>query len=385
MSQKESGKTVRKFALASFLNDLGSDMIYPIWPLFVTEIMGANMTILGLIDGLGDAVVSVSQAVSGYLSDRLRKRKIFIWAGYAMGSLSRIGYALISVWQQLIFIRLLDRAGKIRSAPRDAAIADISDKNNRGANFGLLRAMDNLGAVAGILVCIVFFNILGYKNLFLLAAIPSIAAMFLILFGIKENREFQNRAYKGLSFSHFNKNLILLFVLSGIFSLGFFSYSFLLMFAKKSGFEDNWIPILYLILTATASAVSIPFGRLSDMIGRKKIMIFSFFLWILVCLLFTVTTHLWGIFFIFALYGIQKGALDPVQKTMVAELAPVELRASTLGAFQMVQGLISLPSSLIAGMLWDHINPAFPFYFSAGLSIIAITILFFIRESRHDH
>jgi MFS family permease len=384
MNEKESKKTVRKFALASFLNDLGSDMIYPIWPLFVTEILGVNMTILGLIDGLGDAVVSISQAISGYLSDRLRKRKVFIWLGYAMGSLSRIGYAFTVAWPQLFVFRILDRAGKIRSAPRDAAIADLSNKKNRGAHFGLLRAMDNLGAVFGILICIAFFNVLGYKNLFLLAAIPSLIGVLLIFFGIQENREFQNRAYKGISFEHLNKNLILLFILSGVFSLGFFSYSFLLMFAKQSGFEVGWIPVLYLVFAATASAVSIPFGRLSDIIGRKKIMMFSFFLWLLICLLFMVAAGKWGIFFIFAMYGVQKGALDPVQKTLVAELAPVELRASTLGAFQMVQGLIALPASLIAGMLWDQVNPVAPFYFSAGLSVVAMTLLYFLQENRRE-
>ena len=168
MNQKETKKTIRTFALASFLNDLGSDMIYPIWPLFVTSVLGTPMSALGFIDGLGEAIVSISQAVSGYISDRIRKRKIFVWTGYLFGSLSRVGYAISSVWQHLIPFRILDRAGKIRSAPRDAIIADISTKENRGKNFGLLRAMDNLGAVCGIIVCILFFGLLGYRNLFLI-------------------------------------------------------------------------------------------------------------------------------------------------------------------------------------------------------------------------
>jgi len=166
MNQKKASKTVRIFALASFLNDLGSDMIYPIWPLFVTSVLGAPMAVLGFIDGLGEAIVSISQAASGYISDRTRRRKIFIWTGYLFGSLSRVGYAISSVWQHLIPFRILDRAGKIRGAPRDAIIADISTKENRGKNFGFLRAMDHLGAVCGIIVCILFFKVLGYRNLF---------------------------------------------------------------------------------------------------------------------------------------------------------------------------------------------------------------------------
>ena len=125
MEQKETRKTVRTFAFASFLNDLGSDMIYPVWPLFVTSVLGANMAVLGFIDGLGEAIVSISQAASGYVSDRLRRRKIFIWTGYLFGSLSRIGYALTTLWQHLIPFKIMDRAGKIRGAPRDAIIADM--------------------------------------------------------------------------------------------------------------------------------------------------------------------------------------------------------------------------------------------------------------------
>lgn len=188
MDQKETRKTVRTFALASFLNDLGSDMIYPIWPLFVTAVLGANMAVLGFIDGLGEAIVSISQGASGYISDKTRKRKVFVWLGYLFGSLSRVGYALSTVWQHLILFRILDRTGKIRGAPRDAIIADISIKENRGKNFGLLRAMDHLGAVCGVVICILFFELLGYRNLFLLAAIPSAIGALLIYSLIKEKK-----------------------------------------------------------------------------------------------------------------------------------------------------------------------------------------------------
>ena len=140
----EAQKTIRVFAASSFLNDLGSDMIYPVWPMFVTEALKADMAALGFLDGLGDALVSLSQAGSGYLSDRLKKRKVFIWAGYLCGALSRLGYAAAAVWPHLVPSRVLDRSGKMRNPPRDAEVADISTPSNRGRNFGLLRAMDNL-------------------------------------------------------------------------------------------------------------------------------------------------------------------------------------------------------------------------------------------------
>lgn len=382
MDQKETKKTIRIFALASFLNDLGSDMIYPIWPLFVTSVLGANMVVLGFIDGLGEAIVSISYAISGYISDRIRKRKVFIWIGYLFGSLSRIGYAISSTWQYLIPFKVLDRAGKIRSAPRDAIIADISTKENRGKHFGLLRTMDNLGAVCGIIVCILFFGLLGYRNLFLIAAIPSAIGALLILALIKEKKPADVRIYKGLSIKDLDKNFKLFFLLSSFFALGSFSYSFLLVYAKEFSFKIAFVPILYLIFTTVASAVSLPFGRLSDKIGRKLVLMLSYIFWGLACLTFIfIQTHL-AIILAFILYGLYKGALEPVQKAFVSELAPLQYRASSLGGFQMAIGLCALPASFVAGILWDKIGVFAPFYFSLSLTFLSIIMLIFVKEKQ---
>jgi len=382
MNQKETKKTIRTFALASFLNDLGSDMIYPIWPLFVTSVLGAPMSALGFIDGLGEAIVSISQAVSGYISDKIRKRKIFVWTGYLFGSLSRVGYAISSVWQHLIPFRILDRAGKIRSAPRDAIIADISTKENRGKNFGLLRAMDNLGAVCGIIVCILFFKLLGYRNLFLLAAIPSVIGASLIFHLIKEKKPADIKIYKGLSLKDLDKNFKLFLLLSSFFALGSFSYSFLLIYAKEFGFQTAFVPVLYLVFTTVASIFSVPFGKLSDKIGRKQVLMLSYIFWGLVCLSFIFFRSHLAIILTFVLYGLHKGALEPVQKTFVSELSPIKYRASSLGGFQMVVGLCALPASLIAGILWDKISIFMPFYFSLSLTALSIIMLIFVKENK---
>ena len=377
----QAKKTVRVFALASFLNDLGSDIIYPIWPLFVTEILKANMAALGFLDGLGEALVSLSQAASGTISDRVRRRKIFIWTGYLCGSLSRIGYALSSLWQHLIPFRVLDRAGKIRSAPRDALIADVTTGANRGRTFGLLRTMDNLGAVCGILLCIALLPVLGYRLLFALAALPSLAAALLVLFLIREDKVSERKIFKGLSLRDIGPNLRLYIFLSALFALGAFSYSFLLIYAKKSGFRTAFIPVLYLIFTATASLLSLPFGRLSDRIGRKRVLIQAFLFWAAVCIGFLTVHRLVFAPAMFVLYGAHKAALDPVQKTLVCELSPLPFRASCLGGFQMIIGLCALPASLLAGWLWDHIGLSAPFYFSLGLTAIACLLILFVKEA----
>ncbi len=380
MDEKESKKTINTFALASFLNDMGSDIIYPIWPLFLTSVLGANMAVLGFIDGLGDAVVSVSQAISGYVSDRIRKRKIFIWIGYLLASLSRLGYAISPSWQLLIPFRILDRAGKIRSAPRDAVVADLSTRENRGRNFGLLRAADHLGAVCGILICIIFINLIGFRNLIILAAIPSAIGAVLILSLIKEKKSVESKIFKGLSFKGLDKNFRLFLFLSALFALGSFSYSFLLIYAKEFGFKVTFVPVLYLVFTVISALFSLPFGKLADRIGRKRVLIISFALWGLLCLSFIFFPSYLTIVGGFILYGLHKGALDPVQKTLVSELSPANYRASSLGGFQMVIGLCALPASLLAGLLWDRISIYTPFCLSLGLTVLAITLLFFVKE-----
>ena len=383
--KKENGaakKTVRTFAVASFLNDMGSDMIYPIWPIFVTSFMGANMAVLGLIDGLGEALVSLSQAGSGYASDRLRKRKPFIWTGYIFGSLSRIGYAISSLWWHLIPFKVLDRVGKIRGAPRDAMLADISTDKNRGRNFGLLRMMDNLGAVAGILLCILLVDQIGYRTLFLIAAVPSLIGALLIFVMIKEKKDLKAKVFKGLSFKDLDRNFKLFFFLNGLFALGSFSYSFMIVLADEAGFKSMFVPVLYLLFTLVASLVSLPFGKLSDKIGRKPVMLLSFFLWVLMCISFIVHGSLLLVIIGFALYGLHKGALDPVQKTFVSELSPVERRASSLGGFQMVIGLCALPGSLLAGIIWDRFGSALPFMISMALTIVSFGLLLLVKERK---
>jgi MFS family permease len=380
MESKAKKNTVRTFAWASFLNDMGSDMIYPVWPLFVTTVLHANMAALGFLDGLGEALVSISQAVSGYLSDRTRKRKVFIWTGYLCAALSRIGYSLSGTWQHLIPFRILDRAGKMRGAPRDAMIADASVKENRGHNFGLLRAMDNLGAVCGILVCIALAGPLGYRDLFLLAALPTAVGTVLVLSLIKEQKADHTRIYKGLVLKDLGGNFKLFLFLSVLFALGSFSYSFLLIYAKSLGFKASFVPILYLVFTAVAALFSLPFGRLSDKVGRKPVLVLSFVFWGLVSLCFMLFRSHAAILLAFFLYGLHKAALEPVQKTFVAELAPVQYRASALGGFQMATGLCALPASLGAGLLWDKTGMFTPLFLSLGLTIASTVLLLFVKE-----
>jgi MFS family permease len=378
----ETKRTIRTFAAASFLNDFGSDIISPVWPMFVTQVLRANMAALGLLDGLGEALVSLSQAASGYISDRIRKRKIFVWTGYLCGGISRLGYAASTAWQHLIPFKVLDRMGKMRGAPRDAIVADVSSDANRGRHFGLMRAMDNLGAAFGIVTCILLINVVGLRRLFALAAIPSVIGSMLILARIKEAKPPEKKIFKGMSLKHIDRNLGLTIGLNAVFALGAFSYSFLLVYAKAIGFKVGFVPVLYLIFTASAALLSLPFGRLSDRIGRKAVLFVSFGFWAAVCVGVIAVRGMSLVPVIFVFYGVHKAALEPVQRTMVAELCPPEFRASVLGGFQMAVGLCALPASLLAGWLWDNVGRAAPFALSIGLTAAAAALLLFVREKR---
>jgi len=375
---------IRTFAAASFLNDMGSDMIYPVWPLFVRDTLGASMTALGLLDGLGDAVVSLSQAGSGYLSDRLQKRKVFIWIGYAMGALSRVGYSLSRTWAAVVPFRILDRAGKIRSAPRDAIIADLSTAQNRGANFGLLRTADNFGAVAGILACLALVEVFSLSTIFLIAALPSAIGAAAVFLCIRDRPAAAVHAFKGIRLKHLSVDFRRFLIVSAIFSLGAFSYSFLLLYARDSGLAATSLPLFYLVFTLVAALSSYPAGRLADRLGRKPMIGVGFALWLLVCLGFLLAQSALAIGFLFALYGLHRGVMETVSKVFVAELCPPELRASSLGGYQMVIGLCSLPASFLAGGLWDAFGREAPMGLAILLTAVALGLLITVKETRDE-
>ncbi len=381
----EAKRTIHTFASATFLNDLGSNMIYPVWPFYVTETLKANMTALGLLDGIGEGLLSISKALSGYFSDRIRKRKVFVWTGYLVGSMARFGYAVAGAWQQLIVFRILDRIGKERSAPRDAIVADVSTPRNRGAHFGFIRGMDLLGALLGSLLVLVLMQILSYRLIFALAAVPTLISAVLVILLIKDRAPLIGSDSTGISLRYLGKKFRLFIVLSAVFAFGAFSYSFLLMYAKETGLPKTLVVALYPLYTAVAAASSFVFGRLADRIGRKPILMLSYLLWIIVCLVILFLSRFTILLILgFILYGSHKGILVPIQRTIVAECAPSAYRASCLGGFHMITGLCALPASFVAGLLWENVGRNAPFALSIGLSLAALIMLGSFRPEPYE-
>lgn len=374
-------KTIQLFSLGAFLNDLGYYATITIWPIFVTSVIGASVTFLGFVDGLGDAFVSLSQAGSGFLSDKLRKRKVFIWLGYFLAFISRLIYVVSYQPWHLIPGKILDRGGKMRDAPRDAIIADITSREQRASAFGMLRAADRGGAVFGLLASILLISYFSYRQMFLLAAIPSLIGSLIILFFVRENAR-ADHLKPEFSFKFVSRDLKIFTLTSAIFTLGAFSDSFYILAANKLGVSFTFVPLFFLAFLFFSSIFAVPFGKLSDKIGRIFVVAVAFILFIIVNLIFIFYNSFWMIFLAFVIYGIHSAAYEGNLKTIVAEFAPPYLRSSIIGSFQMLIGLIALPASLIAGILWDGIGLKAPFVLSLALTLAALLLLFFVREPK---
>ncbi len=383
-TENQSRRTIWIFATASFLNDTGHYLITVIWPIFLTSVLGASTTFLGLVDGLGDSLASISQAVSGVISDRTKKRKIFIWIGYLGAALGRVIYFFSQTPWQFIPGKILDRGGKMRDAPRDAIVADIKKHGSRATAFGALRAADRIGAFAGLMASMVLIGYFTYRQLFLIAAIPSFIGSLLIVFLIRDTRDGAGRRTVSLSLKSAGRDLRLLTIASLIFTLGAFSDSFYILAAKSGGFSVELVTLLYAVFLITAALSAIPFGKLADKKNRRVVIMISYFFFMITNFFFIAFNSFIGLLFAFLFYGLFYGAYRGNIKTLVADLSPRDVRASLIGTFGMLTGLVALPASLIAGFLWQAVDLKAPFVLAVFLSLISLLVISLVREGEEQ-
>jgi MFS family permease len=368
--------------IASLLTDISTEMVYPLIPFFLTVKLSAGPAILGLIEGVAESSSSVLKVFSGYFSDKLGKRKPIAIIGYASSTFGKFFLYLANGWGMVFFSRLVDRFGKgVRTAPRDALIADSTPSNKRGMSYGLHRAMDTLGAAIGVLLAYLLIkaNMTNYSRIFLFSLIPAMLAVIVLYFVKEQARKlWQQRDKIRLDWKRLPRNLRLFLIVVFIFALGNSSNQFLMLRAKNIGYSIPTVLLLYLFYNLVYGILSFPIGKLSDKIGRKTILVIGYLIYGAVYLGFAIIgkgAHLW---LLFGAYGFYSAFTEGIEKAFVSDIAPQELRGTLIGLHATLVGIGLLPASLIAGGLWQLFGASAPFYFGGILGVLASIGLFLV-------
>jgi MFS family permease len=376
---------VLKLGLVSFLTDVSSEMIFSVFAIFFTTIAGASSALLGLVEGCADFSASSLDYVAGWLSDKTGKRKVLALCGYGFSTVAKAILLFANSVVALSFFRIIERLGKsFRGPPRDAWLSAIAAQEIRGYSFGVHKALDKAGAILGPLVAYGLLSWHGetassFRTLFWVAFVPAVLAV-LVLGLIKDQPTVQHKhesifaAWKTLS-SGFKRYL----VAAGIFSLAYFSFGFLLLRAKNAGFSARDIVLLYALFNVSFVVAAPLIGKLGDRIGRTHIIVLGYVIYLVMSLGFAFATMKWQIILLFVIYGVFYSIDEAQSKAFIADVEP-ERRATAIGAYNFVTGVIYLPASLIAGALWA-VHPGVVFILAAFLSLAAISAFVVLRPA----
>ncbi len=371
--------------------DISSEMIYPLVPIFLASVLGVNKSVIGLIEGIAESTASLIKVFSGWFSDRIGSRKWLMVAGYGISTLSRPIVALATGWHHVMGSRVMDRFGKgVRTAPRDAIIAESTDKSSLGRTFGFQRSMDSMGAVVGPALAFFLLEILSndYRKVFWLSVIPGVIAVLLIIFFITEKKKPVAVHSHGpkLTLRHFDWKFKFFVIISALFAVGNSSDMFLILRAQQVGIPTVLIPMVYLLFNLVYSLSSLPAGAAADRFGSKWIILLGFILFAFLYYGFAVAPDTKAIWILFALYGLFMGLTDGIQRAFLATIIPVDFKATAFGFYNTVVGLAILPASLIGGWLWDRVSPSATFYFGAATAAVsaALFMVFMAVIRRND-
>ncbi|MEI6692342.1 MAG: MFS transporter [Chlorobium sp.] len=376
------GNNVFYTGLVSFFMDVSSEMIYPLLPLYLANMLGVNKSLIGLIEGTAESTASLIKVFSGWLSDRIGKRKSLMITGYAISTMSRPIIALADVWQQVLVSRFFDRLGKgIRTAPRDAIISDSTDTAHLARSFSYHRSMDTMGAMVGPAIALIVLQLHSnnYKLVFWLSMIPGFIAVFIIAGFIKDTKKGSKTTLDRTPFTlkYLDWKVKFFILITTIFALGNSSDAFLILRAEQLGLKTVIIPAIYLMFNLVYSLSAIPAGIAADKFGKKRIILLGFILFTILYYGFAVVKSTTGIWVLFALYGLFMGLTEGIQKAFLSTIIPVNYKATAFGVYGMTAGLATFPASLLGGLLWDLVSPSATFYFGASMAALS-TVLFIV-------
>jgi MFS family permease len=366
-------------SLVSFFADFSGEMVYPILPLFITQTLGAPALAVGITEGFAEGLANVTKLFSGRWSDRISARKPFVVAGYALAAAGKLLLGLATIWPFALVGRGVDRFGKgIRTAPRDAMLADFTDATNRGKVFGIHRSMDTLGAVVGPLAGLALLQIAGdrLRLVIMLAVIPGIVAVFVLRWLPEKKapraatRPSERTAAAPLPIAFF-----LLLGATTIFMAGNSSDAFLILRSKDIGLSTTLVVLAYVAYNLVYAALSYPAGVISDLLPRAWLLALGYGVFGAVYAGFAFVDSRITVWPLFAIYGAYMALTDGVSKALIADLVPSDVRSTAMGLFQGVAGLMALLASVTAGILWDQVSPRAPFALGAGCATVAAVAL----------
>jgi len=366
--------------VVSFLNDLSSEMIMPILPMFLQSLGGTGW-IVGLVGGLRDSISSILKVVCGYWSDRAGKRKVFVYTGYATSTVFKLLLGFSRIWPSVVVFSVLERVGKgLRTAARDAIIAD-SMATQRGRGFGIHRTLDTSGAILGSVTAFLLFWFFhfDFKAIIFIAAVLGFVSLVPLRFVQEVSSRPQDITPK-MGIKAFSRPLKFFILISGVFALGNFGYMFFVLRAQQffTGKLSIAAPILlYVLFNIFYSALAAPFGIVSDKIGKEKVIIFGYLAFSATCFGFAIFDSLPAFIGLFGLYGVMFAAIDGNQRAFVADLAQQQFKATALGTYHTFTGLLALPAGLVAGFLWDTVAPVATFIYGGSLGLISMLLFVF--------
>ncbi|MCX7959610.1 MAG: MFS transporter, partial [Deltaproteobacteria bacterium] len=339
------------------------------------------------LEGIAETTSSLLKLYSGYLSDKIGKKKMLTLLGYLVSNLTRPLIGIASSPVAVLFLRFADRIGKgIRTSPRDAIVASVTDEKNRGLAFGFHRSMDNMGALLGAFAGFVLLNYAGLeiKTIFILVIIPGTLSVLSVIFGVKSAKaDIKTGDQKiSLSLAPFTGNFKKYLFVVGLFTLGNSSDAFLLLKAKECGVSDGYIPLLWMILSLVRSIFSVPAGIISDKINRRKVIITGWLIYAAVYIGFAYSTKIWHIWGLFCIYGFYYALTEGVEKAFVADLVSEEKRGTAYGMYNFIVGILALPSSLICGLLWQNFGSLYALGFGALLAVVSSFLLVGVKDEK---
>ncbi|MCJ7533511.1 MAG: MFS transporter [Anaerolineales bacterium] len=387
-------RNVWAVSITSFFTDISSEMIINILPLFLNNVLGIRINIIGLIEGVAEATASILKLFSGWLSDKIRQRKWLAVIGYGISAISKPFFYYAGSWGVVAGVRWADRVGKgVRTAPRDALVADSVNECQRGLAFGLHRAADTGGAVVGIILALVVVwmaqagNVQLSRDTFqkvvLISLVPAFIAVVALAILAQDVPVIKQRQLPKFAFRGLGKQFVIFMIIVSIFDLGNSSDAFLVLRAQDRGASVLGVLGMLVIFNLVYTLASIPFGALSDRVGRRKIIAGGWLLYAFVYLGFAMAGQTWHIWILYALYGLYYGLTYGTSKALVADIVPAELHGTAYGTYNAVLGILDLPASLIAGVLWQGIGrwggfgASAPFLFGGGLALLAALLMSF--------